>query len=115
MQFLVRFATVATALFILGCSSSTEVNELRLAWQKKIAAAVPAGTPLADAKRWLESQGAKPYPARAVSDKADPVYLVASIRAREWYCESWLILVTVRTFPDDRVRGYDIASSGVCL
>jgi hypothetical protein len=110
-----RVASVLALLALGACSSSAEIAQAQSAWEKKISAAVPVGTPLADAKRWLESQGAKPYSGRAVSDKDDSLYALETIRAREWYCDSWVILVTLRSSSDGRVSRYDITNSGSCL
>ena len=103
-------------LSLTGCgSTSAEVVELQSTWERRITAAVPIGTRLADAKLWLQAQGAKPYPGRAVSDGNDPIYALGTLRAREWYCDNWVVLVTVRTSPDGRVSRYDFSSSGLCL
>src|SRR4051812_46097738 len=109
------FVLALIPLILAGCSSSANIAEVQTAWEKRIAAGAPVGTPLPEAKRWLESQGAKPYPGRAASDKDDPIYELGVIRAREWYCESWTILVTLRASADARVSAYDFRNSGLCL
>ena len=102
-------------MVLVACSSSAQLAEVQNAWRGKLTAAVPVGSSLVDAERWLDSQGAKPYPGRAVSDKNDPLYVIATIKAREWYCESWVVLVTLRSSPDGRISRYDFTNSGVCL
>lgn len=110
-----RSAIVLSSMVLVACSSSAQLAEVQNAWRSKLTAAVPVGSSLSDAERWLESQGAKPYPGRAVSDKNDPLYVIATIKAREWYCESWVVLVTLRSSPDGRISRYDFTNSGVCL
>ncbi len=114
-QLEMRYAPVLASLVLVACSSSAELAQVQTAWENKLNAAVPVGSSVVDAEKWLESQGAKPYSGRAVSDKNDPLYAVATIKAREWYCDNWVVLVTIRPTADGRVQRYDLQNSGLCL
>jgi hypothetical protein len=116
----IAFAMVA-ALCGCGLAGSTkpELDALRNIWKEKIDTAIPVGTDVSKALAWFEQQGLTlqdPLEKTLVPEpNKDKIVWLGSVRAREWYCDRWLVNVTLKASPEGKVVAYDFGTAGVCL